>query len=962
MPHATMKLIPGIDTNETPALNQAAFSQSQLIRFIPDRNNMGLVQKLGGWKSWSSQLFTYNGVGNVTELRAWEDLNTNARLAVGTTTGLFYLNALPNGNPNSLNTITPQTTMSDSYASPSQIVTISLANPAVVTTTSFSGTGTISTSNNVATLNITAVSAGSIGVGTVISGTGITTGTTVTALISGTGGTGTYVVSLNQTTASTTITGVNPLLSAPLNGTPIVFSTSAGGALPSPIVADTVYYVVGSAVNGQSAFNIATTVGGSAISTLGSSQSGTQTIVAPLASTSTASNANGTTLVTIYDLGLGVQSLTFATNVITVGLNAAGAQGIIPTAGTPVILIGASLPGALTSGTTYYVINPTATTYQIAASAGSTTAITFGSGTGKQYIPNQLQPGYTVNIQTPITITGNFTINGSYTINTAPINDTYYNFYSILVPNLASTTTTKTSLTTFTLTAGKNYVTVNQLNSFIGNQYSTFTQTTTAVGVSIYGSYLIATNPVPTSTTYQITVGYAANASAVVPQNNGYAHYQYYYNIPSTYASGGYGTGGYGNGGYGIGQSLSIITTNTITTTDWSITNFGSILLANPQGGPIYYWNPSIASSTAYFLPNAPLQNQGIFVAMPARQVVAYGSTVTGIQDPLLVTWSDAGDPTVWTASSNNQAGSYRIPEGSVIVGAIQAPQQALIWTDIAVWSMQYIGLPNVYGFNKLGDGNGLIAKKAVGILNGVTYWMSQQKFQMLSSGGPVTIPCPVWDNVFQNLNTGNLANGQPASSLIRCATNSTFGEVTWYYPSTNATYNDSYVKFNINNNQWDYGTLDRTAWIDQSVLGTPIGASATGAIYQHEQGYDAGNAGMVSSFQTGFMQLNEADSMVFVDQIWPDFKFNTAQGGSGGGTTSITMYVTFVGADYPGGPQTSYGPYTVTSATQYISVRIRNRLLKINISTSPDGINAQTGTFFRIGAMRYRYQLDGKF
>jgi len=250
-----------------------------------------------------------------------------------------------------------------------------------------------------------------------------------------------------------------------------------------------------------------------------------------------------------------------------------------------------------------------------------------------------------------------------------------------------------------------------------------------------------------------------------------------------------------------------------------------------------------------------------------------------------------------------------------------------------------------------------LIAKKAVGLMNGITYWMSPQKFMMLSSGGPQTIPCPVWDKVFQNINTTQY-------QLIRCATNSVFGEVTWYYPSTNATYNDSYVKFNVNTQQWDYGTLDRTAWTDQSVLGTPIGADSKGVIYQHEQGYNAGSLPMVTSFQTGYIQLNEADNLIFVDQIWPDFKWTTAGGGTGGTTTPATLYVTFYGTNYPGDTPTQYGPYTVTQSTEYISTRIRNRLLSIAVSTSPDGTsaNGQLNAFFRIGAFRYRFQLDGKF
>ena len=862
MPHATMQLIPGIDTNETPALNQAGFSQSQLVRFIQDRTGKGLVQKIGGWLAWTTTKFTSGGVGNVNELRAWEDLSSVARLAIGTSTGLFFAPA----SSTTPTPITPQTIASDSVLGSAQTVTITLANPAVVTPT-----GTV-----------------------------------------------------------------------PINGTPIVFSTT--GALPSPLVAGTVYWVINS---GATTYQISATVGGTAISTNGSSQSGVQTTTIP-----TASTTSGSTTVTIYDVGVGVQSVTFASNIVTVGTAASGATGIVPTAGTPVKFLG-SVPAALTAGTTYYVVNPTTTTYQLAASSGGA-ALSFATGTGTQYIPNFFQAGYSVNIQTPISI-ANLILSGVYTIqNTTSL--PYYNSYTITVPTAANATSATATLPTFSLTNTVNYVNVTQANTnYIAGQTITFLYPTTSSNVTLYGNYIVASNPAPTSSTFQILASTAANATATVTMNNGYAHFVYYFNIPSGYGGGGYGSGGYGSGGYGVGITQGTTTVNTITTTDWTINNFGEILVANPQGGPIYYWSPTLSSTNAYLLQNAPLANQGIFVAMPARQLVAYGSTATGIQDPLLIRWSDIADATNWTAAANNQAGSYRIPEGSLIVGAIQAPQQALIFTDLAVWAMQYIGPPDVYGFNKIGDGVGLIGKKAVGLMNGVTYWMSPQKFMLMASEGPVPIQCPVWDKVFQNINTS-------LYSLIRCATNSTFGEVKWYYPSTNATYNDSYVKYNIATQQWDYGTLDRTAWIDQSVLGTPIGAASDGSIYQHELGYNAGTAAMTSSFQTGYIQLNEADNMVFIDQIWPDFKFTTAGGGTGGATNSATVYITFYGTNYPGDTPTVYGPYTVTASTEYISTRIRNRLLSIGVSTANGSNVSASSIFYRIGALRYRYQLDGKF
>ena len=975
MPHATMKLIPGIDTNETPALNQAAFSQSQLVRFVQDRNGMGLVQKLGGWQPWCNAIFTNNsGDGNVTELHPWEDLNSNIRLAVGTTTGLYYVpQTSTSSSISSIPNITPQTTSGDSPIGSAQTTTITIASPAVFT----------------------------------------------------------------------------PATSVPANGTPVIFTTT--NTLPTGLTAGAVYFVINA---GASTFQVSATVGGSAVNTSGS-QSGTHTV----ASNPTVSVTSGSSTVTIYDLGTGVQSVTFSAsgNLITVGTTLSGLTGTVPLAGTPIVFSGSVPSGVnVSTPTTYYVINPTSTTYQISTSVGGSAVTWSASGTGTQYIPNQVAYGYSVNILTPISIrsatadSGIF-LNGVYTVASQVLN-TYYSIYTITASQTANVSLTACALPSFTLTSGSNLTTVTEYDTnFYNGQTVTFLYPTTAGGVTIYGNYVASQSAAPqfnialssaasgfsgngyisgttltitsmttptvgygslyvgaiitgsgvttgttitgiltqtgtsgTTGTYTVSISQTAgsvgspitinSATGNLVMNNGYAHFQYYFNTQSRFAQSGFGTGGFGQGGFGVGQQLRNVAAPTITTTDWTINNFGSILVANPQGGPIFYWDPTTSTSTAYLLLNAPLTNQGIFIAMPARQVVAYGSTATGIQDPLLVAWSDAANATVWRASANNQAGSYRIPEGSMIVGAIQGPQQALLFTDLAVWAMQYVGLPNVYGFNKIADGAGLIAKKAVGLMNGITYWMSQQKFVMLSPSGVTVIPCPVWDKIFQNLNIGTLSNGEPATSLIRCSPNSVFGEVTWYYPSSNATYNDSYVKYNINTQQWDYGTLDRTAWTDQSVLGPPIGADSDGNIYQHELGYNAGSAAspMISSFQTGYIQLNEADNLIFIDQIWPDFKWTTSGGGTGGVTTpgtgsnsagtATTLYVTFYGTNYPGDTPTVYGPYTVTQGTEYISTRIRNRLLSIAVSTSPDGVNAQANSFYRIGAFRYRYQLDGKF
>jgi hypothetical protein len=380
-------------------------------------------------------------------------------------------------------------------------------------------------------------------------------------------------------------------------------------------------------------------------------------------------------------------------------------------------------------------------------------------------------------------------------------------------------------------------------------------------------------------------------------------------------------------------------------TTDWTLDNWGEYLIASPNNAEIYYWNPNDGGAYASVLPNAPKVNEGCFVAMPERQIIAYGSTFNGIKDPLLVRWCDIGNFTSWVGTVSNQAGSFRIPKGSRIVGGLQGPQQGLLWTDLGVWSMQYINLPLVWSFNEIGNGCGLIGRRAASSLNGTVYWMGQSQFFTLSSGGVQPLPCPVWDVVFQDIDMNYASN-------IRCAPNSRFGEIAWYYPTIGSGgVPTNYVKYNVIIGQWDYGTLTRTAWIDQSVLGAPIGSGGDNVIYQHETSKDADGQAMTSYFQTGYFTLQDGDVKTFVDQLWPDMKWGYFDGPATA-TVSITFYVT----DYPGQTPSVFGPYSVTQATTYITPRFRGRLVSIRVESS------DVGSFWRLGNIRYRLQPDGKF
>lgn len=403
------------------------------------------------------------------------------------------------------------------------------------------------------------------------------------------------------------------------------------------------------------------------------------------------------------------------------------------------------------------------TPVSVSTTAGSTTVQIIDSNSSAFV-------GSFVNILTPIAV-GGIVLSGVYQIT----NVIDVNTYQITIPNLpTSTVTNGGTVPSFQSVSGQSAITVTLANhGYAQNDTVAFLVPTTISGLTIYGLYTVQS--VTNSSVFVINANFQANATTTVLMNGGNANY-YYYISPGALSLG-YGYGGAGYGKFGYGGITPTVDGTPITTDDWVINNFGQVMVASPNDGPIFYWIPDVGEFTAQLLDNAPLENTGFFVAMPQRQIVAYGSTFNGIQDPLSIRWSDVENLNVWTATATNQAGSYRIPEGSMIVSAIQGPQQGIIWTDQSVWSMQYVGQPYIYSFNKLGSGVGAISKKCVGVLNNVVYWLSPKSFNVLSSNGPQPVPCAIWDIFYQNLDETN-------SSKIRCAVNSLFNEITWFYPS----------------------------------------------------------------------------------------------------------------------------------------------------------------------------------
>ena len=559
-----------------------------------------------------------------------------------------------------------------------------------------------------------------------------------------------------------------------------------------------------------------------------------------------------------------------------------------------------------------------------------------------------------VDIQTQISV-GGLVLFGQYQCyNPGGAANTYTIYATDVLGGAALATSTVSNggaVAQFATTSGSANVsvTLNNHGYLAGDTFPVLVATTVG-GITFYGNYIV--NSITSSNIFVIAGSTTASATTTGFENGGQAHYVYFKGIGPLPAGTGYGIGGYGRGGYGSGVAPTLTGGTPITAVDWTLDNWGQILISCPLNGPIYTWPPNAGEPNANVIPQAPTVNDGVFVAMPQRQIIAWGSTTNGIKDPLLIRWCDVENYNQWTALITNQAGSYRIPKGSRIVECIQAGQQGLIWTDLGIWAMQYVGSPYVYQFNELGTGCGLIGRKAATSINGITYWMGQSQFFRLSGNGVEPIRCPIWDVVFQDLDTANL-------DRIRVAANSRFGEISWYFPTKgNSGENNGYIKYNFVLEQWDYGFnstanpyVSRTAWINESVLGPPIGAALNRYIYQHETSTDADGVAMDSYFQTGYFVLSDADVKMFIDQVWPDMKW-----GYYGGAQSANILLTFYVTDYAGQTPLVYGPYTLTQATTYITPRFRGRLVSIRVESN------DIGSFWRLGNFRYRIQADGRF
>jgi hypothetical protein len=479
-----------------------------------------------------------------------------------------------------------------------------------------------------------------------------------------------------------------------------------------------------------------------------------------------------------------------------------------------------------------------------------------------------------------------------------------------------------------------------------------------------------------TADTYTINTGGSASAGGVTGGGTVNAKYQINTGLDTSVYGTGWGAGIWGGIGPGTppyGTSNPPTTTgwgdpatNTIPGTQlriWSQDNYGEDLLMAVHDGGLYYWNTATGlgnrAVTLSSLPSAnmtPTIVKQVIVSERDRHIIVFGcdpETDPGVQDPLVIRFSSQESLTDWETRADNTAGELRLGSGSEIIGAVQTKQQVVVFTDVSIHAMQYIGPPYTFGVQEISSGVSIMGPNAMVAVGDVVFWMGKGEFYVYS-GSVAQIPCDVKEYVFSNLNIGQALK-------INAGHNGSFSEVWWFYPSTNSSENDSYVVYNYDQKIWYYGEMPRTAWVDRGVFGNPIAASSDNYLYYQDFGFNDGSnnppTALSPYIESSVVDLGEGDQFMFATRVIPDLTFRNST------AANPTATFTIKARNFPGDNFISSDANAVTKTasipveqfTDQVFIRMRGRSMSIRVESN------QTNTSWRLGDPRLDVRSDGR-
>ena len=467
-------------------------------------------------------------------------------------------------------------------------------------------------------------------------------------------------------------------------------------------------------------------------------------------------------------------------------------------------------------------------------------------------------------------------------------------------------------------------------------------------------------NSITTSTGLNPTYVFATSSDSGSGGASVVGTYQINTGLDTTIVGNGWGAGTWSRGTWG---SSTPLTASGQTLRIWSHDNFGEDLIINVRDAGIYYWDKTNGTSTrAVDITSlagsnlAPTIAKQVLVSDRDRHVIAFGcdpETDIGTQDPLLIRFSDQENILEWASTVENTAGDLRLGSGSEIVTAIETRQQVLVFTDVSLHAMQYLGPPFTFGINEISTNITVAGPLAAIAVEDNVFWMGAEEFYVY--GGAVQrLPCSVRDYVFSDINKDQLEK-------VTAATNTAFSEVTWFYPSSASSENDRYVTYNYDQKVWYYGTLARTVWLDRGVNSDPVAAGTDHSLYFHEIGFDDGSTSPASAItayiESSQMDLGEGEQFVFMKRLIPDMTFRDSSNPTPSATMTLKVR-NFPGSNYSNSNSSSVAKTSsvpVEQFTDQIFVRLRGRSFAFRIESE------DTGVAWRLGSPRVEVRPDGR-
>lgn len=413
-----------------------------------------------------------------------------------------------------------------------------------------------------------------------------------------------------------------------------------------------------------------------------------------------------------------------------------------------------------------------------------------------------------------------------------------------------------------------------------------------------------------------------------------------------------------------VGQAYFVVNSSGLTFNVSETLNGAPVTTSGAQSG-VHTISPRGVDLVDIGDSDAPLFQNFLVVSDASRFILVFGTNDYGADylDPMLIRWSNQEDPYTWTPAATNQAGSLRLSTGSKIVTAIQTRQEVVVFTDAALYSLQYQGAPFVWGAQLMGDNLSIAGPNSVALASGVLYWMGKDKFYKYD-GRVQTLDCDLRGYVFSNINALQMEQ-------VYAGTNEGFNEVWWFYCASNSTQISRYVVYNYLENVWYHGTMGRTAWLDSGLLPSPIAATYNNKLVQHEDGIDDREnttpEPIEAHISSSEFDIGDGSNFGYVWRVLPDISFDQSQpAGVDGGVTypvpqvTMTLYAQLNSGsgmnNWAAASVASKSSYNITEQyTGQVYTRARGRQMIFEMRST------QLGTTWRLGTPRIDVKPDGR-